>query len=259
MIKLKNKDYSKVIPLFKGIQHSTPLVFAIIEDNSKGSVFVDDSNYPKSAFIYQEGGFMYLMSDDDIFMEQVRDYILNQLLPEMDEQEMVLFAFKDTTRDKLDALLKDKGAIRIERKVFYFNLERFKEIASSAQPLSSEYHIQPMKKEELEDYSKEKKLGDCVDKKLGYRVMKGKEVVSECVSIFVGGEEAEIDIYTHEDHRGKGLGKACALAFIKGCLAENLTPSWSCWPFRKESLALAKKIGFDESPDVPAHFWAENM
>lgn len=259
MVKLKNEDYSKVIPLFKGIQHSIPLVFAIIEDNSKGKIFVDDINCPTSAFIYQEGGFMYVMSDDHIFLGQVRDYIFSKLLLEMGEQEMVLFTFKDTTRDKLDELLKEKGVIRIERKVFYFNLERFREIAISAQPISSEYHIQPMKKEELEDYSKEKKLGDCVDKKLGYRVMKGNEVVSECVSIFVGGEEAEIDIYTHEDYRGKGLGKACALAFIKECLEENLTPSWSCWPFRKESIALAKKIGFDERPDVPAHFWAENM
>lgn len=72
------------------------------------------------------------------------------------------------------------------------------------QPLSSEYHIQPMKKEEIEAYNKKRKLGDYINKKLGYRVTNGKEVVSECVSIFVGGEEAEIDIYTHEKHRGKG-------------------------------------------------------
>lgn len=202
---------------------------------------------------------MFIMSDDEVFIEQVIDYIFNQLLPEMDEREMVLFAFKDTTRDKLDLFLNAKGAIRIQRKIFSFNIERFKEIASSAQSLPSEYHAQPMNKEELENYCKEKKLGDCIEKKLGYRVMKENQVVSECVSIFVGGKEAEIDIFTHEDHRGKGLGKACAIAFIERGLAENLTPSWSCWPFRKESIALAKSIGFDESQDAPAHFWAERM
>lgn len=79
------------------------------------------------------------------------------------------------------------------------------------------------------------------------------------MSIFVGREKVEIDIYTHEDHREKGLGKVCALAFIKGCLAENLAPSWSWCPFRKESLILEKKIWFEKKQDVPAHFWAENM
>ncbi|MCT4596540.1 MAG: hypothetical protein N4A50_01505 [Vallitalea sp.] len=37
---------------------------------------------------------MYIMSDDDVFMEQVRNCILNELLPAMDEQEMVLFVLR---------------------------------------------------------------------------------------------------------------------------------------------------------------------
>lgn len=259
MIELSNMEYSKAIPLFEEIQHSTPLVFSIIEGNSKGSIFVDDSNRPMSVFICQQGGFMFIVSDDDAFIEQVIDYVFNQLLPDMDEQEMVLFAFSDTTRDKLDVFMNAKGAIRIVRKTFRFNIARFREVASSAQSLPSEYHIQPMGKEELKNYCRENKLGDCIEKKLGYRVMNENQVVSECVSIFVGRKEAEINISTHEDHRGKGLGKACAIAFIEGCLSESLIPCWSCWPFREESIALAKAIGFDESQDVPAHFWAESM
>lgn len=259
MIKLHTNEYIKAAPLFSGIRHSTPLVFSIIEGNGKGSIFVDDANNPTSAFICQDGGFMFIMSDDDVFMEQVIDCVFDQLLPEMDEREMVLFEFSDTTRDKLDALLKVHGAIRIARKTFSFNIERFNKIASSAQSLSPEYHIRQMSNEELINYCTQKKLGDYIGKKLGYRVMGKNQVVSECVSIFVGGNAAEIDIYTHEDYRRKGLAKACALAFIEECLAENLTPSWSCWPFREESIALAKAIGFDESQDVPAHFWAENI
>jgi len=40
---------------------------------------------------------------------------------------------------------------------------------------------------------------------IGYIVINGGHIVSQCVSIFVGGDQVEIDILTNENYRGKGF------------------------------------------------------
>ena len=79
------------------------------------------------------------------------------------------------------------------------------------------------------------------------------------ISVFIGGGQAETDICTCEGYRRKGFAMACASAFIDECLSRGLFPAWSCWPFRTESAALARKLGFEEKGAADAHFWAENM
>lgn len=46
---------------------------------------------------------------------------------------------------------------------------------------------------------------------------------------------------------------------VKELIFQELMPAWSCWPFRTESAALARKLGFEEKGAADAHFWAENM
>ena len=38
---------------------------------------------------------------------------------------------------------------------------------------------------------------------------------------------------------------------------EGLEPTWSAWQHRKESLNLAKKLGFVSRPDAKAWIWME--
>lgn len=257
MIELKYDEFCRVTPILQGIKHSIPIVFSLIEGNSSGKVLVDHREHPTSALIYPDGGFIYLIADDknNAFIISASDYVFNKML----EKEIIIFAFEDTIRNKLDQLLKSKGTIRIERKIFNFNLEKFKSIISTMHSLPEEFEIKSMSEEEIKEYNNKNKLNDLAEKKFGYRVMKGDQIVSQCISIFIGGGEAEIDINTNENFRRKGFGKACAVAFIKECLKKDLVPNWSCWPFRKESIALANKLGFEERQDISVHFWAENM
>ena len=79
---------------------------------------------------------------------------------------------------------------------------------------------------------------------LGYCIVQDGIPVCECTSIFKGGNRAEIDIATHDAHRGKGLAKAAAEAFIGECLATGLEPVWECNADNTASYALALKLGF---------------
>lgn len=261
MIELKQSDFCKVTPIFKGIDHGAPLVFSVIEGNNTGRVFVDDANDPTCALVCPEAGFMYLGTTDtqDDFIKETCDFIFESMLPKMQEKEMVLFAFSEEVRKKLDKHFQGKGVIRIQRRTFSFNRERYKANADMQRSLPEGYSVLRMSTKDLEEYSNNSRLGADPSKMIGYKVISGEHNISQCVSIFVGGGHAEIDIFTDENFRGKGFAIACASAFIDECVSNGIVPDWSCWPYRIESINLAQKLGFDECSDMDAHFWAENM
>ena len=102
-------------------------------------------------------------------------------------------------------------------------------------------------------------LVDPVTGRFGTCLLDGEQVVSQCSAVFVGAGEAEIDIYTQEDYQGRGFARLTANAFIDECLRRGLRPNWACWPEREASIALARRLGFEERPDVPAHLWFEGI
>ena len=114
--------------------------------------------------------------------------------------------------------------------------------------------MRPVDEQLVESHPDYRPLIDARTKRFGVCLMVGDEVASICCAVAVGGGEAEVDIFTEEKYRRRGYAQWAACAFIEECLARNLTPSWSCWPEREASYALAKKLGFEDRPDVPAHF-----
>jgi len=248
MIELKSSESALAVPLLSHIEHSVPIVFSVLEGTAAGRVFVDCTDRPRSAFLAVGGAFSYVVGDDadDAFGRGLVTLIFDDLLPGQEEQELVLFAFSDVWRAKLDALLAPKGAIRIHRKTFAFDAAQAPDCRLWRRRMPTGYRMEPTALA----------VGD---PRFGVRLMKDGEVVSECTSVFVGRGEAEIDIHTDENHRQLGLGTLTASAFLEECLARHLRPNWTCWPERQASVALAKKLGFVETADVPAHLWAPDL
>jgi GNAT superfamily N-acetyltransferase len=248
MIELKPSEFAVVVPLFADIEHSVPIVFPALEGSAAGRVFVDRADPPRSAFLAVSGAFSYVAGDetDAVFGRDLVALIFDDLLPSQEEQELVLFAFTDGWRKKLDQLLTPKGAIRIHRKTFAFDATRAPNVRLWRDGVPAGYRME----------STTLAVGD---PRFGVRLMKGEAVISECTAVFVGRGEAEIDIHTDENHRKLGLGTLTASAFLEECLARGLRPSWTCWPEREASIALAKKLGFVEQDDVPAHLWAPDL
>ena len=65
-----------------------------------------------------------------------------------------------------------------------------------------------------------------------------------CYSAANSSGLAEIDIYTAEKHRNKGLGKLVTSLFINECLQNDYTPNWDCFVENKGSLITAETVGF---------------
>lgn len=249
MIELKPSEFAFVAPLFANIEHSVPIVFSVLEGAAAGRVFVDRADPPRSAFVAVHGAFSYVIGEetDDVFGREIVPLLFDDVLPSQEEQELVLFAFSDAWRAKLDVLLAPKGAIRIHRKTFAWDADRAPAWRLWRDRMPAGYRMESTALAEG-------------DPRFGVQLMGGEgEVISECTSVFVGRGEAEIDIHTDENHRQLGLGTLTASAFLEECLARSLHPNWTCWPEREGSVALAKKLGFIETADVPAHLWAPDL
>ncbi len=244
MIELRSSEFALVVPLFSHIEHGVPIVFSVLEGTAAGRIFVDRTGQPHSAFVAASGAFSYVAGDetDDAFGRELVALIFDDLLPSQEEQELILFAFSDAWRARLDQLLAPKGAIRIHRKTFAFDAAQAPDFRLWRSRMPVGHRMEPTALA----------VGD---PRFGVRLLKGDEVVSECTSVFVGRGEAEIDIHTDESHRNLGYGTLTASAFLEECLSRSLHPNWTCWPEREGSIALAKKLGFVETTDVPAHLW----
>jgi RimJ/RimL family protein N-acetyltransferase len=245
VIELERSEFALAAPLFADIDHNVPIVFAVLEGTAAGRVFVDRAKQPRAAFVTVSGAFSYVAGDEtgDAFGRELVALVFDDLLPSQEEQELVLFAFTDGWRATLDQLLAPKGAIRIHRKTFAFDATRAPNVRLWRDGVPAGYRMEPTAL-----------AGG--DPRFGVRLLKDDKVVGECTAVFVGRGEAEIDIHTDENHRNLGLGALTASAFLEECLARGLRPNWTCWPEREASIALAKKLGFVEKEDVPAHLWA---
>lgn len=248
MIELRPSQLAHAASLFTDIGHSIPIVFSVLEGTAAGRVFVDRLPQPRSAFVHVAGAFSYVVGDgaDETFGRELVALVFDELLPSWEEQELVLFAFSDAWRAKLDQLLAPKGAIRIHRKTFAWDPNRAPEWRTWRSRMPAGYRMESTALAEG-------------DPRFGVRMLKSEEAVGECTSVFVGRGEAEIDIHTEESHRKLGLGTLTASAFLEECLSRGLRPNWTCWPEREGSIALAKKLGFVETADVPAHLWVPDL
>lgn len=246
MNELSQINFHNASSIFATIDHNIAIVHAVLEGNSPGKIFVDTPHSPTIALLYAEDAFFYVVGDENsASTTEIVPLIFDHVLPQMKEQEVVLFSFSDSWRRKLDELLHAKGAIQIHRKMYKFNPKRF---SPQSFVLPDGFSLHGMEGQFT-----------LASKRFGVRLMDGDVLVSECSSVFVGGGEAEIDIHTNEKYQRHGFATLTTSVFIEACLAKNLTPNWACWPERQASQMLANKLGFEELPDVPAHLWAVEM
>ncbi len=261
MIELAPASIQVVTPLFQSIDHSRAVVFSVLEGNSPGRVFVDNVQSPTLALLYPVGAFLYIIGDENhpALPQELVPLIFEDILPAADEKEMVLFAFSDAWREKLDLLLQEKGAIRIARKVFRFNPEKYRNLPDWRTRLPSGSALVDINETMAKAFPAYQPLVDPATRRFGVCLLHNGEIASECTAVFVGSGEAEIDVLTQDRFQGRGLATLAASAFIEASLKRGLMPNWACWPERLASWALARKLGFEDLPDVPCHLWAPDI
>ncbi|HOU16176.1 MAG TPA: GNAT family N-acetyltransferase [Anaerolineae bacterium] len=256
LYELEKTTYPKIIPLFESTGYSQLFVDAVLEGHHVGRVFVDDPQCPAAALVAPLCEFFFLagQADNAAFNQAMRERILAEFVSP--DGDLLLFPTSAVWQSALEALFGDFKLLRVARKAFTFDPERFAaKHATWREQIPAGYTIRRYDRKlaeetELTDFWGS--LDNFLAHGVGFALMKGDEIVSRCHSVMVGGGEAEINIETAEPYRRQGFATLAACAFVEHCLAHHLRPAWSCWDNNIPSQILAHKLGFNRPVDVPA-------
>ena len=202
MHELNKRDYPKIQPIFKDIDHGRPAIYTLIEGNTNhGRVFVDSIDKPSSAFIEYGGFSVGGDENNDMFNRELKEIITTQIMPS--REGMIIHGFSDEWKNILDELLKDYSVQRIIRYIFVdVNKELFFERHSGwKEKIPEGYYIKRMDSELAE---KEGVTGvfdsidDFLQRGFGFCVMEDDEIISCCDTVFVGDGRAATSIRTNK-------------------------------------------------------------
>lgn len=251
MQRLVADQFHRIVPLVQTseIRSHLPLASAVLEGHHEGAVFVDDLDRPATALICPISGFFFVVGTPDAAR-------IASFLPEAFAlyplRKRNLVATSRAWREGLDPLLEDK----LPRTGFEFQPAQ---VAGWGEPeLPPGVLIEPLEARHVEHW------GD-LDNWL-FEIFGGAEnflakgfasvaahegrPVSLAAACAIGGGEAEIELVTHPDYRGKGLATHVARALVRQCLERGIAPAWSCASANAASIAVALKAGFTPCEDV---------
>ncbi|MFT4416263.1 GNAT family N-acetyltransferase [Fredinandcohnia humi] len=267
--KLHTADYKMVKPLLPGLE-SHPVINGVIDGNNPGEIYADDKNNPTTTFIWAKNEMFYLCGnvENGLFNTALEGFIATTIRPDAQQNGEVnlnleIYPNHDWNGSIHDIFQRVK-LLKGERVPFIFHKEWY----TYTEPISvpEGYELKKITPELVDqDISHTIKneiqtfWGDPIDsfyqKGFGFAVVQDTSVIGTCISVFVSGNDFEIGINTYDtQHRGKGLATAMARAFVEEALKRGVTPHWTTESFRVDSVAIAKKVGFEQLENYPAYF-----
>lgn len=93
----------------------------------------------------------------------------------------------------------------------------------------------------------------------GFSLINKGQLASTAYSVFVIDNKMEIGIETILAFRGKGHALAVCHKMIEYCLQKNFEPVWACRADNQQSIALATKLGFEETVRIPFFHLTANV
>ncbi len=252
MKELKRSELLTALPILREKRNDLTFSYSVIHQIIPGRVFVDNNIYPKTALISIDSGLYRIVGNEynDYFNKKLSQFLFEKL--EQRENRFTLFSSSDIWERIIDTLLGDK-LTKLRRMSFEFNIDKSIYGTRWREKIPEGFTIERINKDLIrqcekfdDEYYKEYwgSVDKFIDKGFGYCVLSNGKIVSICTSIYVGGGYAEIDIFTHHNFRGKGLGILAAAAFIEHCIENSIIPSWDCAIDNLQSCKLASRLGF---------------
>lgn len=247
MKELAAAEYGRAAPLFTAVEHSRPLVYAVLEGTSRGRVLVDDAGGPRAAVVVLE---------DNVFFggdaekgpggAALEALVHGEICRGISEPYVQLYSFGPRWQRKLEAVFGGQAGARRTRLNLRLDRARFRETWGNwklmmPQGMRMEYGSEGfMRAQGMADDPFWGPRG----RRFGCWLMRGSEVISECFAVYVGGGYAEVGVSTRREHRRRGYATLAAAAFSAVSVERGLEPNWGCWKERTESVRLAQKLGY---------------
>ncbi|WP_226665256.1 GNAT family N-acetyltransferase [Metabacillus litoralis] len=244
---LHKTDYHLVTKILKKNNiHIPTFSHSILDEYISGSVYVDSKD-PKTFLIATNSGIYVIAGKED---NQNFNHDLVNLYKARKKDHLRFSLFSSTPTWDLVIQEQLKNEIQQFRR-YSFNFDGKDEYVSRR--LSPSYSIKKIKEKMIssslefnEAYYKEYwgSVSNFIKKSFGFYILHQGKIVSECTSIFSSNQFVEIDIATHKEYRGLGLGSTIGKAYIDYSLERQLIPRWDCDVSNMSSIKLAEKLGF---------------
>ena len=246
---LSGPELQNVSSLYDFYETNQALIYSVLENQFDGCVYTDNKSIMQWAILRTPFLQHFIAGIPNNSCEEIiEDILFNIILKEQDEKEIVVFAISTQWHDILNRIFTKRKGVSDGRKIFAFNREKYNSIKRQSIP-DNVVPVVELKK--CMPYS----LKDTWSAVL----LADNKEVSSSKAIMVGKGMAEIEISTVEAFQGKGYATLTATLLIDKLLENNLTPTWSTWPFRLASQHIAQKLGFVAQPDAKAWIWMETM
>lgn len=247
---LDTSDFKKILSLYLREDIIFPLMLAVVQQQQRGWVFVDNLAHPTSALVINNFGFMQLIgaknSDDNLykFFKSPTTTIPTYLLwysPPLQTQKILDGFTQVRRRERARFVFKGRAFENPVECPAGFTVQRLdKESIGMTQTLNLEIGSRFWAS-----------TNDFLEHGIGTCIIKDGKIVSLCYSACVVNNLAEVDVVTKEEYRGMGLAVIAAQSFISECVQRDITPTWDCFVNNIASMNLAIKLGFKKERTYP--------
>jgi len=254
MVRLSKPELGVAYEAYRRHEAFFPLIGAVLQDQQDGLVLADDPRSPCRFYVEHAFGFAQVFGCDNAeFDEALRQYLL---------VEKSFAASKVRLYTPVEpAFLRgpEFDHARSERQRFFLDPKRMESVGDRGVSSDTGGEIRSAQAGDLAAI--EARFGvvrrfwrsdrDFLASAHAIVAWVNGEPASICYAAAVAGGVAEIDVFTHQEHRRIGLGKRVVDAFSRLCLSQGLLPVWDCFTNNAGSMALCKSCGFD--PLRPAY------
>ena len=269
---LGNHELDQIYPLLQSVPPD-PMLYMLLEGVRPGQTFVDRVPDPDLALIWTGMEYAYLIVDPehtseffydpgfarDAFVDLLEDEVL-PALGDVGLDFLTIFPF-GIPASYLQDWFPDRKPVSYGVNAFNFDLNEFERLKTQAKELPESYILVRLDGKTLPGeafFAIREDITFCWDSLarfealgLGFAVQDPDgQVVSTCYAIGVGADAYHIDIWTHPDHRRKGLAHASATAFLEQSLASGRTIYWINDAPNTASRRLAESLGFVYTGDL---------
>jgi hypothetical protein len=259
---LEPGEFSRISHLFQGHKQYLP-VFAVIDGNFPGRVFVDDRDAPNTALVWALSRWAYIDGNPhkDAFNRALDRLIRHTVIPGSRVMGMNWFELYTAPAPQWAAALETHlSGYQLDKHhetVYTFEPHQYVRLRSPpALPHGAllekvDLPILPKAALAAPFFTAEFKTRTA----FGFQLIRGDKLLSLCRSNGLAyGDEFMVDVVTpDEKERGQGYATLVATALIDHCLDLGLRPLWETTFDNLPSRRLAHKLGFVEAASYPVY------
>jgi len=263
--KLRPVEYGRIRPLYAGWRFDLRLN-SLLNGYSRGQVYVDRVVNPQTAVVWIDDLF-YLMGDENnaAFQRSWPHWLEGVILPQARKEGLGHFAVQvyplEPWREPVQALLQGYDVQVNQELKFAFQAQAYRQIQDWPE-LPAGFSLQRVDRQMLQDPNcqilldalrrRNASIDAFLTRGAGVVLREGANLVSACVSAYVDRAQHELAVDTYDpQQRNRGFATLTAKACIDQCLSQGLIPVWAADESNAASLALARKLGFEQVGTYP--------